>query len=136
MTTGDDDSGATKVVRSKDAMSSNSKNAQNAKMAARFGREVRRQREARGMTLQILAKRSGLTANFIGTVENGKRNPSLSTVFSLSRGVGVKPGELLAESTDQSAAAGEAGRLVDKAPIEVQMAILTILNATTKKRRS
>lgn len=87
------------------------------------------------MTLQMLAKRSGLTANFIGTVENGKRNPSLSTVFSLSKGMNVNPGELLAESPDQSAAAGEAGRLVDKSSTDVQTAILTILTAVTKKRR-
>jgi transcriptional regulator with XRE-family HTH domain len=111
------------------------RNGHNAQMAARFGREIRRRREARGMTLQMLAKRSGLTANFIGTIENGKRNPSLSTVFSLSKGMGVRPDEFLAESSDESAAAGEAGRLVDRAPPEIQMAILTILNAITKKRR-
>jgi len=38
-----------------------------------FGREVRRRRLARGWTLDALADVAGLTPNFIGGVENGRR---------------------------------------------------------------
>jgi transcriptional regulator with XRE-family HTH domain len=100
-----------------------------------FGREVRRRREARSMTLEDLAERSGLTPNYIGTIENGKRDPSLSTIAALAKGLGVKPGELFGSVPDISPAGEEAGRLFDDAPPEVQAAILKILRAVSKKRR-
>ena len=60
-----------------------------------FCREVRRRRLALGLTLEQLAERSGLTPNYIGAVELGKRDPSLSTVLALARGFKVPPGEML-----------------------------------------
>lgn len=62
---------------------------------ASFGREVRRRRGAAGITLEQLAERSGLSASYIGTIENGKRNPSLSIILALAKGFNVNPGELL-----------------------------------------
>jgi transcriptional regulator with XRE-family HTH domain len=56
-----------------------------------FGKEVRRRREALGLTLEELAERAGLTPNYVGTVETGKRDPSLSTVLALAKGLRVPP---------------------------------------------
>ena len=100
-----------------------------------FGREVRRRREALGLTLEQLAESSKLTPNYIGTIENGKRDPSLSTVVSLARGLRIAPAELFGGIEDLSPAATEAGQLFDAAPPEVQEAVLQILRAVVKKRR-
>jgi len=59
-----------------------------------FGAEVRRRREARRMTLETLARRAGLSEGFIGFVERGEREPSLSTILALSAGLECEPYEL------------------------------------------
>lgn len=95
--------------------------------AVDFGREVRRRREANTLTLEQLAERSGLTPNYIGGVETQKRNPSLSTVIALAKGLGVPAGELLSGVKDISPAAVEAGRLFEEAPGDVQDAVMKLL---------
>jgi transcriptional regulator with XRE-family HTH domain len=98
----------------------------------RFGREVRRRREAQSMTLEVLAERSGLTPNYVGGVETEKRDPSLSTVLALAQGLDVNPAELFGTLADIGPAATEAGRLFDLAAPEIQRVILAILRATVK----
>jgi transcriptional regulator with XRE-family HTH domain len=101
----------------------------------RFGREVRRRRKALGLTLEQLAERSGLTPNYIGTVENGRRDPSLSTISALARGLGVPTGELIGGVFDMSSEAIEAARLLDSVAPEVQTAVLQLLRSVSKRRR-
>ena len=96
--------------------------------AAELGREIRRRREAMGMTLEVLAERSGLTPNYIGTIENGQRNPSLSTLDKLARGLGIRTGNFFSSTGAFTAAAEDVGRLFDRAQPDVQDAILTILH--------
>lgn len=100
-----------------------------------FGREIRRRREAAKLTLEELAERAGLTPNYIGTIENGKRDPSLSTIVALAKGLAIAPGELFGSLPELSIAAEEAGGLFDKAASDVQSALLAILRATGKKPR-
>ena len=100
-----------------------------------FGREVRRRRVALGLTLEQLAERAGLTPNYIGTVENGRRDPSLSTVMSLAAGLGVPAGELVGGVAELGPVAIETARLVEGAPPELQTAILELARAITKRRR-
>ena len=101
-----------------------------------FGREIRRRREALGMTLEQLAESSKLTPNYIGTIENGKRDPSLSTVLALARGLRVPPAELFGGLEDLSPPATEAGLLFDGSPSDVQEAVLQILRSVAKRRRA
>lgn len=102
---------------------------------AQFGREVRRRRAAGDITLEVLADRAGLTPNFVGTVENGRRDPSLSTVLSIAKALGVRPAELFSSTGTLSVAAEEAARLFDKAPQEVRQAVLAILKSLRKRPR-
>ena len=101
----------------------------------KFGREVRRRRTALGITLEQLAERSGLTPNYIGTVENDRRDPSLSTIGALARGLGVPPGELLGGVGELSPEAIEAARLFETLPPEVQVAVAGLLRALQRRRR-
>ncbi|MCK6592035.1 MAG: helix-turn-helix transcriptional regulator [Polyangiaceae bacterium] len=87
------------------------------------------------LTLEELAERAGLTPNYIGTIENGKRDPSLSTIASLAKGLGIAPGELFGTLPELSSAAEEVGGLFDKTTPDVQGALLTILRATSKRPR-
>src|ERR1044072_7007934 len=99
-----------------------------------FGREIRRRRETLGMTLEQLAEASGLTPNYIGTIENGKRDPSLSTVMALAKGLRTHAAELFGGVQDLSPPATEAGLLFDGAPNDVQDAVLQLLRSVAKRK--
>jgi transcriptional regulator with XRE-family HTH domain len=101
----------------------------------KFGQEVRRRRRNLGFTIEQLAERSGLTPNYVGTVEMGQRDPSLSTVTALARGLAVPPAELLGGVGRLSAAALEAARLFDGALPEAQDAVLKLLRAVQRRKR-
>jgi transcriptional regulator with XRE-family HTH domain len=98
-----------------------------------FGREIRRRRQALGMTLEQLAERAGLTPNYVGSVEMGRRDPSLSTIFALAKGLQSSPPELLGGLGEQSSLAVEAGRLLDSSPPEMQHAVLQLLRVMLRR---
>ena len=100
-----------------------------------FGATIRRKREALGFTLEDFAERAHLSPNYIGTVENGRRDPSLSTVLALAKGLKSPPGELLGGAKDLSPEAFEAGRLFDGVSSELQDVVLRLLRAVSRRRR-
>ena len=100
-----------------------------------FGSTVKRRREALGLTLEQLAERAGLSPNYIGTVENGRRDPSLSTVLALAKGLRVPPGELLGPVKELSADAYDVGRQYDAAPEDVQDLVVRLLRVVARRRR-
>lgn len=106
-----------------DRMTKKSKRAARSGEDLDFGLEVRRRREAQGLTLEGLAARSGLTPNYIGTIENGRRDPSLSTIRALAGGLNATPGELLGTSPQRSPAAEEIARLFDLLSQEFQAVV-------------
>jgi transcriptional regulator with XRE-family HTH domain len=83
---------------------------------ARFSRRPSGAREAEGVarlgrSCELQAERSKLSPNYIGTVESGHRDPSLSTVLALAKALRVPAGELVGGIEDVSAEALEAARL-------------------------
>jgi transcriptional regulator with XRE-family HTH domain len=88
-----------------------------------------------GLTLEQLAERSELTPNYIGSVENGRRDPSLSTVLALAKGLNVGAGELLGGRGDLGPQASEAACLLESLTPELQDAVLELLRVLTRKRR-
>jgi transcriptional regulator with XRE-family HTH domain len=103
--------------------------------SVKFGKEVRRRRKALAMTIEELAERSGLTPNYVGTVEIGDRDPSLSTLVALARGLSVSPGELVGGFDRLSPAALEAARLFEGVGPDVQEAVVRLLRTLQKKKR-
>jgi transcriptional regulator with XRE-family HTH domain len=101
----------------------------------KFGREIRRRRLALGITLEQLAERARLTPNYIGSIEAGQRDPSLSTVIGLAKGLGVPPGEILGGVSRLSPAALEAARVFDSVPPDMQEAVLKLLRALSARAR-
>jgi transcriptional regulator with XRE-family HTH domain len=93
----------------------------------RFGAEVRRRRQSLDLSLADLAERVGLTSNFIGTIENGMRNPSISTVLSLAKGLGAPPAELIAQAYGLSSSGLETARLFNELKAMAQNPFIEVL---------
>jgi transcriptional regulator with XRE-family HTH domain len=62
-----------------------------------FGQRLRQVRAERSMAQDDLARVTGLHATAIGRFERGEREPRLTSILRLARGLGVKPGELVDE---------------------------------------
>ncbi len=67
-----------------------------------FGAVLRRLRQERGYTIEEAAKRGGVTANYLGDVERGQRNPTMKVVARLLAGLRVTWSEF-AQHLDSSA---------------------------------
>lgn len=50
---------------------------------------VRRLRESQGMSVRVLATRTGVSASFLSQVENGLASPSIATMERIAAGLGV-----------------------------------------------
>lgn len=64
----------------------------------RFGRAVREARTAAGLTQEELADRSGLDRSYMGGIERGERNPTLSVIEKVAEGLGLSLAELFSYS--------------------------------------
>ena len=69
-----------------------------------IGASLRAQREKLGLTLREVARRIGVSASLISQIERDKVNPSVSTLYSLVRELGLTMGDLFAG--DESATPG------------------------------
>ncbi|MGW7429106.1 helix-turn-helix domain-containing protein [Streptomyces sp. NPDC054861] len=79
-------------------------------LAAEAGLRVRELREARGMSLSELARRSGVGKGTLSELESGRRNPTLETLYALTTALKVplstalqglpSPAEISGEAVD------------------------------------
>ena len=67
-----------------------------------IGIRLRSLREARGLSIRELARRSGLSANAISLIERGRTSPSVSTLYLLSETMEI-PITTFFETKDQQA---------------------------------
>jgi len=58
-----------------------------------------RRREAKGVTKEGLAKKSGISRSMISMMESGQRHPTLVTLHALAKALEVPITELLAEGS-------------------------------------
>ncbi|HEV7486637.1 MAG TPA: helix-turn-helix transcriptional regulator [Thermoanaerobaculia bacterium] len=63
--------------------------------AVRFGEVIRRIRRARGWTIVKLAQRAGMNANYLGVLEQGGNDTSLTTIVELCDVLGADIGEVM-----------------------------------------
>ncbi|OGC68534.1 transcriptional regulator [candidate division WWE3 bacterium RIFOXYC1_FULL_39_7] len=61
---------------------------------AKFGKHLRKIREAKGLTQEGLADLAGMHFTYIGQIERGLRNPSLINLERLARALKIKADEL------------------------------------------
>ncbi len=72
------------------------------------GRNARRIRLARGLTQEQLAERSGFTQYYISSLELGRRNPTIVSLYELAQALGASHVELVTPEQD-AMAPGDAG---------------------------
>ncbi len=59
------------------------------------GRNVKRFREKKGLTQERFAEISGFSQQYISGLEQGRRNPTVVTLYELARALGVNHIELI-----------------------------------------
>jgi transcriptional regulator with XRE-family HTH domain len=60
------------------------------------GRNVRRLRQAQGLTQEQFAELSGFSQQYISDLERGRRNPTIVSLFEMATALSATPVELLA----------------------------------------
>ncbi len=74
------------------------KSSQGGGVAASVGREARRWRQSRGLTLARVGERSRLNVGYLSQIENGKAVPSLEALAAIAAALDVPPAWLLLDS--------------------------------------
>jgi transcriptional regulator with XRE-family HTH domain len=72
-------------------------NRQNERLVAAFAAALSEQREQARFTQEELAGRADVFARFISFLETGRRQPSLSALHALSKGLGIRMRDLVDE---------------------------------------
>lgn len=55
----------------------------------RTGRAIKQQREAAGLSLRMLAERSGVSSSMISDIERGAKSPTVTTLVRLAQALGI-----------------------------------------------
>lgn len=61
----------------------------------KLGKNLKRIRTAKGISQGEIGRRLEVDKSFISNIENGKTNPTLSTIAKIAKAVGVSVGELM-----------------------------------------
>jgi transcriptional regulator with XRE-family HTH domain len=61
-----------------------------------LGKRLRALRKKAGLTQEELAGRAKLSANYVGEIERGEKNPGALALFALARGLDVSPSSFFA----------------------------------------
>ena len=61
---------------------------------AEFGAAIRSIREEQNMSQEQLALNAEMDRSYVGGIERGERNPSLTNVFKIADALGVQPSEI------------------------------------------
>src|SRR4051794_39946776 len=61
-----------------------------------LGARLRHARQKSGMSLRELARQLGVSASFVSQLENGKSQPSVATLYSITQLLGLSIDELFA----------------------------------------
>ncbi|MFA5780612.1 MAG: helix-turn-helix transcriptional regulator [Elusimicrobiota bacterium] len=63
--------------------------------AQKLGQNLKRIRTEKGLSQGDIMKTLGMPKSFISNIENGKTNPTLSTITKLAKAMGVSVGDLI-----------------------------------------
>ena len=63
--------------------------------SAKLGKNLKRIRTEKGITQGDIVRTLGVSRSFISNIENGKTNPTLSTITNIAKALGVSSDELL-----------------------------------------
>ena len=64
-------------------------------IAEAFGVAVREERKRLGISQEKLGELAGVHRTYVGMIERGEKNITLSNIFKVSKALGLNPSELL-----------------------------------------
>lgn len=64
-------------------------------MRVLVGENVRKVRLKRGLTQERFAEKSGFSQQYLSSLENGRRNPSIVTIYELAQALGISHVDLV-----------------------------------------
>ena len=67
------------------------------KLDSAFGKILKLRRNSVNLSQERLGLESGLSRSYISDLENGKKDPSLFTIFKLANALDLKPSALIDE---------------------------------------
>jgi len=88
-------------------------------LRGRVGARLKQLRRARRLTQEQLAERAGLSYKFVGQVERGEGNPTLTTLEALSAALGVGADDLLASEPERP-------RVMSRQALQVREALTSL----------
>jgi transcriptional regulator with XRE-family HTH domain len=65
------------------------------------GRNVKRIRQGKGLTQEQLAELSGFSQQYLSGLEQGRRNPTIVSLYELATALGVSHMELVRPTEDE-----------------------------------
>ena len=71
-------------------------------IAAKFGRALRKCRTQRNLSQEALAFESDVDRVFISHIEQGLKQPTITTIAKLARGLGISPSDLVSEMEEDA----------------------------------
>jgi transcriptional regulator with XRE-family HTH domain len=71
-------------------------------IASNVVRLLREEREKRGLSMNVVAQRSGLSHSIISLIERDLRNPTLDTLLRISEAIGIDLGEIITRARKQA----------------------------------
>jgi transcriptional regulator with XRE-family HTH domain len=63
--------------------------------AEKLGKNLKRIRTAKGISQGEIGRKLEVDKSFVSNIENGKTNPTLSTIAKIAKAIGVSAGELM-----------------------------------------
>jgi DNA-binding XRE family transcriptional regulator len=84
--------------------------ARNPVLVESFANIVREARQATGITQEQLAHDADIDRTYIGLLENGHRQPSLSVIFAIAQSLGLTPELLVRRTRERAVRLGETQR--------------------------
>jgi len=76
-------------------MSRLEKNKEKKDFAVYIGKRLRKVRESKGLSQELLSEKAGYYRTYVGHIENGKHSPSLHTMWRLASAMNISVEELV-----------------------------------------
>ena len=72
-------------------------------VSANVVRLLREEREKRGLSMNVVAQRSGLSHSIVSLIERDMRNPTLETLLRIAEAIGIDLGEIITRAAKLAA---------------------------------
>jgi transcriptional regulator with XRE-family HTH domain len=74
------------------------------KAESQFGKEIKRRRDARGLSQEELAHRAEVHSSYISQLERGVKSPTLGVICRLAKALEVQPSVIVSAVDDSTRA--------------------------------